>query len=287
VAVEIFDSPNGCTTTRTSKLVQVFGTITASVTSTVACDDGKPFLLTATTNAPSPTYEWSLNSTKIIGATKDTTHQTSEGIYKVKIQQGSCKDSTSIQIVKAPLPIGALKIMYQICSDPDNNVDSTKYAILRPGKTFTGYDWFEFGAAGYFSLGINADTLKASNAGKYRVDLTNVFGCVNSDFTEIINDCEPIIAGPNAFHPASSHSENNVFQLFTFYISNFEVIVFNRWGETVYESKDDKFKWNGGYNNNASQPLPGGTYTYLVRYISTFHPDRGTQEVRRGVVLLR
>jgi len=63
--------------------------------------------------------------------------------------------------------------------------------------------------------------------------------------------------------------------------------VYNRWGEPVFEAKDKNFLWNGGYNNNLSQPLPGGTYVYLVRYVSTFHPDQGVQEYRAGVVLLR
>jgi gliding motility-associated-like protein len=64
-------------------------------------------------------------------------------------------------------------------------------------------------------------------------------------------------------------------------------VIFNRWGEPVFESKDKNFKWNGGYNNNTGQPLPGGTYAYVLRYVSSFHPDQGVLEQRGGVVLLR
>jgi len=73
--------------------------------------------------------------------------------------------------------------------------------------------------------------------------------------------------------------------VFSFFITdNFEVLIFNRWGEMVYESKNRKFQWHGDLNGNL---LPGGTYTYLVRYVSSFHPDQGIQELRGGVVLLR
>jgi PKD repeat protein len=285
VALEIFDSQSGCTTTpRASKLVQVFGAITASLTSTLACNDGKLFTITAATNAPSPIYEWSYNNTKIPGALKDTIQKKSEGTYKVKIKQGTCLDSATIQIVKAPIPIGALKLMYQICNDPDNNDPSTKTVDLDPGSFFT-YSWFIDGVAA--PAPNTSEIYTASQIGKYRVDLTNIFGCANSNSTEVINNCEPIIAGPNAFRPSSTHTDNTYFQLFTFYIDSFEVIVFNRWGESVYESKDRDFKWNGGYKNNSGQPLPGDTYTYLVRYVSHYHPERGVQELRAGVVLLR
>jgi len=98
-----------------------FGDITASLTSSLACNDGKLFTLTAATNATSPTYEWSLNNKKISGAATDTLLRKTEGTYKIKVKQGSCLDSASLQVVKAPIPMGALKLLYQICTDPDNH----------------------------------------------------------------------------------------------------------------------------------------------------------------------
>ena len=99
----------------------------------------------------------------------------------------------------------------------------------------------------------------------------------------------PRIDVPNAFRPSSSISENKDFYAFTFFItdSNFQVFIYNRWGELVYTSPSRDFKWNGGYNNNLSQPLPGGSYAWVIKYVSAFHPERGVQEKRGGVALLR
>jgi gliding motility-associated-like protein len=102
------------------------------------------------------------------------------------------------------------------------------------------------------------------------------------------------VTAPNAFRPASTVSvgptfPNQTFYVFSFFIedSNFEAVIYDRWGEVVYESTDRNFKWNGGYKNNPGQPLAGGTYVYLLRYVSSYHPDQGVQEQRGGVVLLR
>ena len=54
----------------------------------------------------------------------------------------------------------------------------------------------------------------------------------------------------------------------------------------VYESTDRTFKWNGGYKGTG-QLLPPGTYAYVVRYKSEYHPEDGIQEARGGVVLVR
>jgi hypothetical protein len=55
----------------------------------------------------------------------------------------------------------------------------------------------------------------------------------------------------------------------------------------VFESPDRNFKWNGGVNNATGKPVPSGTYSYVVKYKSSYRPERGIQETRGGVVVLR
>jgi gliding motility-associated-like protein len=107
-------------------------------------------------------------------------------------------------------------------------------------------------------------------------------------------ECNPVIVGPNAFRPTSALEQggefvNQAFKLFTFFIddTDFQVFIFNRWGEMIYTSNQREFRWNGGYNNNIGQMAPAGTYSYVVRYKSSYRPEKGIQETRGGVVLLR
>ena len=53
----------------------------------------------------------------------------------------------------------------------------------------------------------------------------------------------------------------------------------------IFQSPERDFKWNGGYNNNLGQLAPAGTYSYVVRYKSSYRPEEGIQEKRGGVVL--
>src|SRR5690606_8321614 len=135
--------------------------------------------------------------------------------------------------------------------------------------------------------GITDQTLLVVEPGVYSVDLTNSFGCVSTDITEGIELCKPRIVAPTAFRPGSTIDENREFGVLTFFIddSGFEVFIFNRWGEMVYQSNDRLFRWNGGYNNNFSQLLPAGTYTYVVKYRSIYEEE--IQERRGGVVSMR
>lgn len=283
---EIYNTLNGCVVPSNEITAKVFGTISASVTSTPACEDNKPFTLTATPVAndiTGVTYSWFLNGSAISSATANSTAQTEEGTYRVEVKKSSCIAQAQIEIIKGPLPVGELLDRVIICNDPDNADPSTASADLDPGA-FELYNWFK----NQLTLNYTSRVLNADSEGLYEVDITNSFGCVSRDKTEVKNECLPKIEAPTAFRPTSSLASNKDFYLFTYFITdNFQIFIYNRWGELVFESKDRNFKWNGGYNNNPGQPVPGGTYAYIVKYESAFRPDKGIQEKRGGVSLVR
>ncbi len=282
-AVELVDAINGCIVRSTPKIVQVSGPVDAAVTATLACDDNNPFTLTATTTATGVSYTWTFNGTTIVGAINPTLVDTKAGIYKVTVSKATCSAPAQIQIIKAPLPQGELKDQVIICNDPDNKDINTKQVDLNPGS-FTKYNWIK----NQIPLGITQRIYTATSEGIYEVDLTNSFGCINTDKTEVLNECIPKIIGPNAFRPASQQSINREFFVYSFFITdNFEIAVFNRWGELVFSSTDRNFRWNGGYGNSSGQPAPGGTYSYVIKYQSSFRPQEGIKEQRGGIVLLR
>jgi gliding motility-associated-like protein len=281
--LEVFDASNGCTSTVT-KAVQVSGIVDAFVKADQACQDSKPFIIEATTTATGVTFEWTLNNIIITGQTNPTLSETREGIYKVKVSKNTCSAIATIQIIKAPIPQGLLPDRVVICNDPDNVDPLTSKVDLDPGF-FTKYDWSEETQG---SLNYTSRVFTADEPGIYKVLLTNSFDCDNTDQTEVLNECIPKIVGPNAFRPGSGQTVNQKFFVYSFFISdNFEIAIFNRWGELVFQSKDRDFKWNGGYNNNAGQPLPGGTYSYVIKYESSYRPEEGIKEQRGGIVLLR
>lgn len=284
--VQLVNTLTGCTTISVAKPVLITGTITASVTSTPACENNKPFTLTATPTAndlTGITYAWFFNGSALTTATAAKTDQIEAGTYRVDVRKNTCLAQAEIEIIKAPLPIGNLPDRVIICNDPDNVDPSTSSVDLDPGS-FSAYNWFK----NQLTLNYTVRVLNADSEGLYEVDITNSFGCIARDKTEVNNECQPKIAAPNAFRPSSSVLSNKEFSIFTYFITdNFQIFIYNRWGELVFESTDRNFKWNGGYKNNASQPAPVGMYAYIIKYESAFRPDKGIQEKRGGVSLIR
>jgi gliding motility-associated-like protein len=77
--------------------------------------------------------------------------------------------------------------------------------------------------------------------------------------------CDGTYALPNAFTP-NGDGQNDVFKLLHqdngIRISSF--VVFDRWGEKVYEGEGDSAGWNGTYNGKA---LPMDSYIYRVQLV--------------------
>jgi gliding motility-associated-like protein len=291
-ATEIFEPQSGCTTGRSADLTAVVvGPIVATLGSTPPCDDDQPITLTATTTTTGVTYRWLLDGSVITGATTATLTDTREGEYSVEISKATCKVVGTLDIQRAPLPDGELPNRLVICNDPDNADPLTRSADLDPGA-FTSYEW----SKNNLLLNYTSRVYNADSEGTYSVELINAFSCVSVDETEILNECLPVVKAPNVFRPASNiinevapDLKNSEFWVISKFIEDdgFMVFIFNRWGEMVYSSTDRNFKWNGGYNNNMGQPLPPGTYSYVIKYVSSFRPDLGSQEQRGGVALLR
>jgi len=281
---EVFNTINGCTSPKSvAKVVQVKGVVNAGLTATPACDDNQPFTLTAITTATGVTYTWYKNNVVIGGQTAATTSQSDPAVYKVEITKSVCVASAQVRVTRAPVPVGQLPNRLVICNDKENLDPATNQVDLDPGR-FIFYDWFK----NELNINYKQRVYTADSEGKYRVTLTNSFGCVAPDEVEVLNDCLPKIDAPNAFRPGSSIDINrNFFALTKFITDDFQIFIFSRWGELVFTSNDRAFKWNGGLNNTLSQPLPGGSYSYMIRYTSSFHPERGPQERRGGVALLR
>lgn len=74
----------------------------------------------------------------------------------------------------------------------------------------------------------------------------------------------PNLAHPTAFIPGSSINENRTFRVFGSFISTYELKIFNRWGELIFESVDPETGWDGSFKG---QPMPEGTYVFQTRVV--------------------
>lgn len=254
--------------------------------------DNAPFALTAVLIPPdrniTNVYQWSLNGTDISSpTTAELGGQRAAGLYGVEVTDGQCDASAELQIFLAPSTPSLMQDNFVICPD-DNAPPAVQKALLDPGPGFTSYDWYRLVGTSESSENFFDQIFEATEVGSYRVRLENAFGCETSDDAIVEENCDPVINAPNAFRPSSGLNANQMFGIFTFYVSedDFQIYIFNRWGEMVFESDNLAFAWNGGYKNNAGQLMPAGTYSYVLKYKSK-EENAATREQRGGVLLLR
>jgi gliding motility-associated-like protein len=100
--------------------------------------------------------------------------------------------------------------------------------------------------------------------GNYEVNLyvTNADGCIDSVMHVVQVVSEVIIYAPNAFTPDGDEFNQTWFVYIDgIDISNFELLIYNRWGEIVFESHDHLAGWDGTYHGKI---VPQGTYTWTL-----------------------
>lgn len=116
---------------------------------------------------------------------------------------------------------------------------------------------------------------------------TDSIGCRSSDTVKIgVQVCESYIKVPQAFTP-NDQGDNNFFTVFGKNIDAYEIRIYNRWGELVYDSRDvselnDLSRgWDGNYKG---KPQQVGTFAYYINA-----RDRGgkTIEKKGNLTLIR
>jgi hypothetical protein len=286
MAVTFTNAANGCSYNSAPYLVTIITPFTVTLTAPPVICEETDFQLTATPSRPDVTqFIWTFNGTQIPESGPVLTDDRGGTFSVAGIISGCQSPVVSTPITPSPRPVVDLGALRRICPHPAAP-DEQEFARLDPQAQYTGYDWFLVGAGGIEEpLNNNNQIHDAVLPGTYRLRVTDATGCTNTDDVEVIEECDPIINGPNAFKPGGV---NQVFSLFTFFIEDddFEILIFNRWGEMVYQSTSRDFAWNGGYKGGG-QILPPGTYAYVVRYRSRYFPDQGIKEKRGGVVLLQ
>ncbi len=99
-------------------------------------------------------------------------------------------------------------------------------------------------------------------------------GCVDS-MTQLLPLIENVIYYvPNAFTPDGNEFNQTFQPVFTtgFDPTRFEMLIFNRWGEIIYESKDSAIGWDG--TNFAGLMAPDGIYSWKISFNAMNSEDR-------------
>ena len=167
--------------------------------------------------------------------------------------------TTSINVFAKPVAD-----FYYTPSKPIVNNAEVAFTDASLGEEIEKWDWFFMSKPNSNSTFQNPSFVY-SEAGKYSVALlvTSKNGCSDT-ITKIIDVGEDYsIYIPNAFTP-NGDGINDVFMPKGFGIINYEMQVFDRWGEKVFSTNDFTKGWEGNYQHKSSEQLQDGTYVWRI-----------------------
>ena len=280
--VRIIDQFTGCEATSGDTNVEIQPEFEVNLTLDPDCDNNGNVFLIATTNYfnPSITYQWQDASGAVLADTDSILTVTVSGRYTVTAtnESGTCTATEALDVAVVPINPEDLILPERASFCTGDPVDPT--VDLDPG-IFNTYEWRMLPDDAIISTD---QVLNVSTAGTYEVTIFNGFTCV-TDRVEVVEDCRPTIVAPNAFTPGDGNGVNDEFFVYpNDYVEEFEILIYTRWGELVFTSNNQDFRWNGIYRGKL---LPPGTYAFIMKFSSSLAPDLGTIEQYGSVTLIR
>jgi gliding motility-associated-like protein len=162
-----------------------------------------------------------------------------------------------------PLPIADFTISKNPATWFETNIQASDIST----GNISIWDWQSPGAVSINSAGSSAlFSYPEGQVGTYPVTLTvtTAEGCSDSITLEIEIVPDVILYVPNAFTPDDDeHNQTWGISIDGIDFENFQLVVYNRWGELIWESKDAKQSWDGTYNGRI---VPNGTYIWKISF---------------------
>lgn len=200
---------------------------------------------------------------------------TSAGCFDVTItaDQNGCMNDTTyndmICILERPIANFTAKPQTLSILDPHTTFDNTSVNANE-------YTW-DFGdGSGYSSEHSPSHTYPNEEEGSYTVTLVASSGLNCTDTARAIVQIEDrlIYYIPNTFTPDGDAYNQTFKPVFTagYDVNNYRLLIFNRWGEVIFESNDSDYGWDGTYGN--SDKMAEGTYIYKIEFKTTRSDER-------------
>jgi len=202
-------------------------------------------------------YEWS-------GGVEDgeVFYPTNSGLYTVTgYFLNGCFSTSTANVIVNPEPfVDFIWLNTQLST----NNSTTGFDNLSVGAV--SYEWY-FGDGSSYSYEFEpVHTFPFEEGAGYYVTLTGTseFGCVSeaSKYIEVAQDYS--IFAPNTFTP-DFNGVNDVFTpiLRGFDEQSYTLLIFNRWGNLIFESHDMDIGWNGTFAGGVD-PCQDGVYTWKI-----------------------
>ena len=251
-----------CTDTTRYNLLAAINVIANAGRDTSLCNN-VPLILTATVTGTA-TFNWQDTTGTVIPPVNTSTLNVNPSTtthYILMAYNGACRDSDTVTVFITPAAIA--------------NAGANQSIFFGQTATIGGNPSNPIGGTITWMPNINLSDTTAGNpiaspsvTTTYTLFVTNALGCISSDTMMVI--VLPPFNINNGFTP-NGDGKNDTWVIDELYkFPNTEIEVYNRWGEQLFYSKGAYTPWNGTYKG---QPVPVGTYYYVIRLNDKNFPD--------------
>ncbi|MDI1353436.1 MAG: gliding motility-associated C-terminal domain-containing protein [bacterium] len=190
--------------------------------------------------------------------------------------QSTCKNNIDFYVTVKPKP--EADFQYSPLK-PIENLDEVIFTNTSKGEKQIQWNWYFNDNRGYKSKTENTSYLYA-NAGEYPVAfiVRNTWGCMDTVMKTIVVEPDFAIYVPNAFTP-NEDDRNEVFMPVIRNAKNYNIKIYDRWGEQIFESSDLLKGWDGTYKGASCKQ---DVYNWKIVVSAT----TGEQRVMTGNVML-
>jgi gliding motility-associated-like protein len=251
---------NGCTGVADREITVLDAPIISLGPDKSICRSANDFIgVSSETNV---TYRWSS------GETTPTILPERAGRYILTATKGLCRNSDTVIVNILPTPFISLRSEIPLCVPA-----SIPVRIDAGGGVGLTYKWQPTGET--------TRQITVSTVGTYSVVVTNTYGCSTPAQTNVIDRCDPAILVPDIFTP-NGDKLNDDFQVFHFYIKDYDLKIYNRWGELIFTSKNVDDRWDGKYKGVLVKP---DSFAWVITYTPEYFPEQGLQRKEGAVTV--
>jgi gliding motility-associated-like protein len=237
----------------------------------LACTSGAVGIITATSTTTGISYNW--QGTGIVsGGTTSTVTVDGAGTYTVTVTDptNGCTASSTTVVSQVLAPTAS------VSNDVTITIGNSTLLAASGGGS---YLWSTSDTTSSISVSPTETTT-------YCVTVTNASGCFDTACVRVTVEIpcpeNKDLAVPNAFSPNGDyHNDRLCLQGWSTCIADFQIIIYDRWGEKVFESTDASFCWDGTYKGKDLDPA------VFVYYITAVLSNSNKVEKKGNISLIR
>lgn len=198
----------------------------------------------------------------------------SHGLYHVSV---IVSHGCSVDTIKKTVTINSITPIVWLGND--TSICNGNKFILDAGNSGSTYLWQD---------GSTDERYEVSQSGIFWVMVQTACDTVSDSITVVLRDCEDTCSYAsfiaNCFTPNGDSVNDTYYPKILCPVSNYEFIIFNRWGEKIFETNNEFSAWDGNYKG---KNCPESVYYWCLHYDDNSQSSSHVHSLRGFVTLLR